>query len=102
MVAAYLLVVRLLRREARDAFRIIGVMETERLKVMVNMSSDHAGIAKALKHLEREIYRVVAHIDDARKLRDYIGHLDFESQQWCIDHQVDMRGWMQRTRKAAG
>ena len=76
-------------------------MEAGRFKVMVNMSSDHAGIAAELKKLEREMYRVIAHVDDPRKLRDYIERLGAESQQWCFDNRIDMRGWMERTRKAA-
>lgn len=76
-------------------------MEAGRFKVMVNMSSDHTGIAKELKELEGEIYRVVAHIDDARQLRNYLAHLHVESANWCALSGVDMRGWMERTRKTA-
>jgi len=70
--------------------------------VMVNMSSDHAGIAAELKKLEREIYRVVAHLDDPRKLRDYLLELRLDSVSWCEDNGIDMRGWMDngRYRKA--
>ena len=73
-------------------------MNTGRFKVMVNMSSDHAGIARELKQLEREIYRVVAHVDDPRKLRDYLQLLRSHSEIWCDSNAVDMRGWMDNAR----
>lgn len=77
-------------------------METGRFKVMVNMSSDHAGIAAELKRLEREIYRVVAHVDDPRKLRDYLQVMELRSKVWSEGNGVDERGWMDngRYRKA--
>ena len=76
-------------------------MEAGRFKVMVNMSSDHAGIAAELKKVEREIYRVVARVDDARQLRGYLEEMRAESAAWCVRNGVDMRGWMERTRKAS-
>ena len=76
-------------------------MEAGRFKAMVNMSSDHAGIAAELKKLEREIYRVIAHTDDARELRDYLQVMVLRSKAWCAAFGVDQRGWMERTRKPA-
>jgi hypothetical protein len=76
-------------------------MEAGRFKVMVNMSSDHAGISAELNKLEREIYGVVARVDDARQLRDYLQVLELRSKAWCEGNGIDMRGWMQRTRKAS-
>jgi len=73
-------------------------MEAGRFRVMVNMSSDHAGIAAELKKLEREIYRVVAHLDEPRKLRDYLVYLRDKSTFWCVDNDIDMRGWMDNAR----
>jgi len=66
------------------ALLIIGVMEPAKFKMMVTMSSDHAGIARELKWLEREIYRVVARVDDPRKVRDYLRHLESASQAWLL------------------
>jgi len=77
-------------------------MEAGRFKVMVNMSSDHAGIAAELSKLEREIYGVVARVDDPRQLRDYLQVLELRSKAWCSAMGIDMRGWMDngRYRKA--
>lgn len=68
-------------------------MEANRFKVMINMSSDHAGIAAELNKLEREIYRVIAHIDDPRKLRDYLQVMELRSKVWCEGSGLDMRPW---------
>ena len=73
-------------------------MESGRFKVMVNMSSDHAGIAAELKKLEREIYRVIAHVDDPRKVRDYLQVLELRSKVWCATIGVDEHGWMDNGR----
>ena len=77
-------------------------MEAGRFKVMVNMSSDHAGIAAELKELEREIYSVVAHIEDARTLRDYLADMRADSMMWCAEKGIDMRGWMDNGRYRKG
>lgn len=57
-------------------------MEPDRFKIMVTLSSDHAGIARQLGLLEREIYHVVARVEDARELRDYIAHVRLASMEW--------------------
>ena len=77
-------------------------MESGPYKTMINMSSDHGGIAVELARLEREMYRVIAHVEDARKLRNYLVHMRAESAKYCAVMGFDMRGWMERTRKTAG
>lgn len=61
-------------------------MEPSRFKMMVTLSSDHAGVAKELKRLEREIYRVVARIEDPRHVRDYLVRLACASSLWLHDN----------------
>lgn len=61
-------------------------MEPSRFKMMVTLSSDHAGIARELGKLEREIYRVVARIEDARHVRDYLIRLQCASAAWLRDN----------------
>ena len=61
-------------------------MEPNRFKVMIALSSDHAGIAEELKRLEREIYYVVARIEDGRHVRDYLQALGRASYHW---HQAN-------------
>jgi hypothetical protein len=77
---------------------IVGVMEAGRFKVMINMSSDHAGIAAELNKFERELYGVIAHVDDARKLRDYLQAMVVWSQTWCASNGIDMRSWTDNAR----
>jgi hypothetical protein len=73
-------------------------MDTNRFKVMVALSSDHAGISRELASLESAMRHALAHIDDPRKVRDYLHHLAIESTYWCGINDVDDRGWMERTR----
>lgn len=54
--------------------------------MMVALSSDHAGIAAELKRLEREMYRVVARIEDPRYVRDYLLRLQTTSKLWLEAH----------------
>lgn len=73
-------------------------MEAGRFKVIVNMSSDHTGIAAELDKLEREIYRVIAHVDDPRKLRDYLQVMALRSKAWSEASGEDMRAWTDNAR----
>lgn len=53
-----------------------------RWKVTLGMSSDHAGINIELGFLRTEMYRVLARIDDPRRVRDYIERLRWRSREW--------------------
>jgi hypothetical protein len=46
------------------------------------ISFDHAGLKPHGKELEAEIYRVLARIDDPRKIEDYLNCLAEISQSW--------------------
>lgn len=46
------------------------------------MSSDHAGINTELGLLRVELYRVLAQIEDPRRVRDYIEMLRWRSREW--------------------
>jgi len=53
-----------------------------RWKAILGMSSDHAGINQELGRLRAELYRVLARIDDARDVRDYLEAMRRESGIW--------------------
>lgn len=61
-------------------------MEPSRFKMIIALSSDHAGIASELKKLEREMYRVIARIDDARAVRNYLETMREHSEDWLTAH----------------
>jgi len=46
------------------------------------MSSDHAGIDKELDRFEAVMMRTLAHIEDPRKVRDYLDCLRDASIAW--------------------
>ena len=77
------------------------VGEANRWRATIAMSSDHAGIGQELAWLERDILAALARIDDPRQVRAYIRWLEVSSFNWCHENKVDMRGWIERTRKAA-
>ena len=63
-----------------------------RWKAIVTLASDHGGIGPELQKLENEIIRVLARLDDPRKVRDYVQFLRLESRRLC-----EMRpGWLDR------
>jgi hypothetical protein len=53
---------------------------------MVTMTSDHAGMARELQHLETEMRHVLARADDARDTRDYVRWLVNMSKEWLKKH----------------
>jgi len=55
-------------------------------KAMIAMSSDHAGLNRELRRLQREIYSVMALVRNARDVRDYIRYLDEQSTRWLDLH----------------
>jgi len=57
-----------------------------RFKATIVLSSNHTGIAQQLSGLERDMYRVLARVDDARKVRDYLAHLRLASMQWLEEN----------------
>jgi hypothetical protein len=77
-------------------------METNRWKVMLALSSDHAGINVQLGKFQRALSRILARVDDPRQVRDLFRFVEQKSAEWCIQNSVDERGWMERTRKRAG
>lgn len=77
-------------------------MKPNRWKATIVLSSDHAGISAALGMLERILLEAVARIDDPRQVRDLMIHLRAAMTDWCAIRGVDMRGWMERTRKRVG
>jgi len=74
-------------------------MDTNRWKATIVLSSDHAGINNELGSLENELLHSLAHIEDPRKVRDFLLHLRLEAALWCDRNGIDTRGWMERTRK---
>lgn len=76
-------------------------MEPNRWKAVIAMSADHTGINQSLGWLQYELLRSLARIEDPRRVRDFLKHLGIESRAWCDRNAVDMRGWMERTRKRA-
>ena len=77
-------------------------MATDRIKATIVLSSDHAGINRVLGHLEAEMLRVLANINDPRRARDFVTHLRVQALLWATREGVDMRTWIERTRKRAG
>jgi len=71
-------------------------MEPNRWKLILGLSSDHAGINRELGRLQREMSHALAHIDDARKVRLYLDYLRVASTIFCKMEHIDMRGWMER------
>lgn len=76
-------------------------MKPDRWKATIVLSSDHAGINRELASLESGLLRILASIDDPRKVRDFLSDVKQEMIAWCHGNGVDMRGWMERTRKRA-
>jgi len=74
-------------------------MDKREWKATIVMSADHAGINTALGSLEITLLRGLSCIEDPRKVRDWLRYLCEESTWWCEQNNVDMRGWMERTRK---
>ena len=56
------------------------------------ISSEHAGLRAYFQRLEDEMYRVMAHIDDPREVRDYLEVLRERSKAWAavfVDSRAD-------------
>lgn len=81
---------------------IVGVMNPNKWKATIVLSSDHAGINRELGSLESGLLRILSSIDDPRKVRDFLADVKQEMIAWCQVNGVDRRGWMERTRKHAG
>lgn len=80
-------------------FGIVGVMATNLWKATVVLSSDHAGINRELGLLESELLHVLGRIEDPRKVRDFVDAVRTKAHVWAYENNVDMRGWLERTRK---
>lgn len=76
--------------------RVVGVMESSRFKILVTMSSDHAGVARELQLFESTLRKILARIEDPRQVRDFLRDLAIASREWCLKNNVDVRGWMER------
>lgn len=50
------------------------------------LSSEHAGLRPEFKALEAEIFYVLARVDDAHQVRDYLRMLRQASRLWCEVH----------------
>ena len=53
-----------------------------RWKVILGMSSDHAGINGELGRLRTELYRVLAQVEDPRHVKHYLMALRRASREW--------------------
>lgn len=50
------------------------------------MTADHGGLAAELARLERAMYRVLATLNDPRKVRDYLARLRGASLSWLEEN----------------
>ena len=48
------------------------------------VSCEHAGLRPWFKSFEAELYRVLARVDDAREVREYLAYLGGASRDWLI------------------
>jgi hypothetical protein len=53
-------------------------------KASIVISSEHAGLRPAFKALENEIYRVLAHTDDPKAVREYLRYLVDVSEEYLL------------------
>lgn len=61
--------------------------ETERnWTAQVVIASEHGGLKPFFADLQAEIYRVLARVDDARDVMDYLKCLRRYSSEWLDDH----------------
>lgn len=51
------------------------------------IACEHAGLKQDFKHLESEIYRVLARVDDPREVRNYLKAMKHRSEEWIERHQ---------------
>ena len=61
----------------------MGAMDDRGELAVVTVSNDSTGIAKQLSRLEREIYGVIARVNDLDQLRDYLTVMEHRSRAWC-------------------
>lgn len=73
-------------------------MKPDKWKATVVLSSDHAGINRALGSLEAGLLRILCRIEDPRKVRDFLADIKQEMIAWCYENDIDMRGWMDNSR----
>lgn len=52
------------------------------------ISSEHAGLKPYFKALEDEMYRVLARVDDPRKIREYLMYLRRASAGWSAQRTL--------------
>ena len=68
--------------ERMRRFGVMGNQPERNWTAHMVLTSGHAGLAKEFNELERELYRVLAHVDDPIIVRSYLHFMRQASDRW--------------------